>query len=62
MDTVLNEGPGLADVRREWMTRCPTGRMGTPEELAGVAVMLCSAAGRFITGVDIAVDGGSSVF
>jgi NAD(P)-dependent dehydrogenase (short-subunit alcohol dehydrogenase family) len=34
------------------------GRLGIPEDMAGVAVFLCSAAGRYINGVDISVDGG----
>jgi NAD(P)-dependent dehydrogenase (short-subunit alcohol dehydrogenase family) len=34
------------------------GRAGTPEEIAGSALLLCSDAGRFITGADLQVDGG----
>ena len=62
MDTILNEGPGLEGARRAWGERCPMGRMGSPEELVGVGVMLCSAAGSYVTGAEIRVDGGSSVF
>ena len=36
----------------------PTGRMGTPEEVADVAVFLCSSRARWITGECVAVDGG----
>lgn len=33
-------------------------RMGRPDEVAAVAVFLCSAAASFITGIDVLVDGG----
>jgi len=36
----------------------PIGRMGTPEEVAALALYLCSDQASFITGVDIPLDGG----
>ncbi len=39
----------------------PLRRVGTVEEIAGVAVMLASKAGGFITGQNIVVDGGTVV-
>lgn len=36
----------------------PIGRMGTPEEIAGLVVYLCSSEASFITGSDIPIDGG----
>ncbi|KAF7551335.1 hypothetical protein G7Z17_g5109 [Cylindrodendrum hubeiense] len=35
----------------------PVGRLGEAEDIAGVAVFLCSRAGGYVNGVDIAVDG-----
>ncbi|KAF4472643.1 rhamnolipids biosynthesis 3-oxoacyl-(acyl-carrier-) reductase [Fusarium albosuccineum] len=35
----------------------PMGRLGKPEDIAGVAVFLCSRAGGYVNGVDIAIDG-----
>jgi len=39
----------------------PLRRVGTPDEIAGVAVMLASKAGGFITGQNIIVDGGTTI-
>jgi NAD(P)-dependent dehydrogenase (short-subunit alcohol dehydrogenase family) len=36
----------------------PIGRMGTPEEVAELALFLCSDAASFITGSNYAIDGG----
>lgn len=36
----------------------PIGRMGTPEEVAELALFLCSDKARFITGTDFPIDGG----
>jgi NAD(P)-dependent dehydrogenase (short-subunit alcohol dehydrogenase family) len=38
--------------------RIPLGRLGAPDDLVGAALLLCSDAGRYITGVDLFVDGG----
>ncbi|KAJ4264541.1 hypothetical protein NW762_005743 [Fusarium torreyae] len=62
MDTILNEGDGLAEHRSIWAGRTPFGRMGQPEELTGAVVLLASKAGSYITGADLLVDGGISVF
>lgn len=39
----------------------PLRRVGEPEEIAGVAVMLASRAGGFISGQNIVVDGGTTI-
>ena len=36
----------------------PVGRMGSPNEIAGLALYLCSDAASFITGTDVPIDGG----
>jgi NAD(P)-dependent dehydrogenase (short-subunit alcohol dehydrogenase family) len=37
---------------------CPLGRIGEPEDMAGVAIYLASRAGAYVTGAVIPVDGG----
>ncbi len=37
---------------------CPRGRIGEPEDMAGVAIYLASRAGAYVTGAVIPVDGG----
>ena len=38
----------------------PRGRIGTPEDMAGVSLFLASRAGAYITGVILPVDGGAA--
>jgi NAD(P)-dependent dehydrogenase (short-subunit alcohol dehydrogenase family) len=48
---MATEGEALA-------ARIPAGRLGTPDDLVGAAMLLCSDAGRYINGVNLFVDGG----
>lgn len=71
--TVNNLAPGviltgrneeaLADeaYREVVRSRIPAGFFGEPHDCAGLAVLLCSDAGRYISGQDIFVDGGMSL-
>ena len=45
-------------VHERALARTPAGRMGTPEDFAGIAAFLASPASDFITGAAIPVDGG----
>lgn len=38
--------------------KCPMGRTGRPEEIAGAVVYLCSGAASYVTGTQLVVDGG----
>lgn len=49
------------DFMQKRLSLTPLRRVGTPEEIAGVAVMLASKAGAFITGQNIVVDGGTVI-
>ena len=46
------------DFLKDAATRIPLGRIGAAEEVAGAALFLASADASFITGSEIAVDGG----
>ncbi len=49
------------DIAKAVMRRAPLGRFGKPVEIAGVALMLATAAGAFITGQLIVADGGATI-
>jgi NAD(P)-dependent dehydrogenase (short-subunit alcohol dehydrogenase family) len=50
-----------AEVMKRRLALTPLRRAGEPEEIAGVAVMLASRAGAFITGQNLIVDGGTTI-
>jgi 2-deoxy-D-gluconate 3-dehydrogenase len=43
------------------LPKIPLARFGVPDDLVGVAILLASPAGRYITGAEIAIDGGYHV-
>jgi 2-dehydro-3-deoxy-D-gluconate 5-dehydrogenase len=49
------------DLEAGILSRTPQARWGRPEDLAGIAIALCSSACDFITGTAIPVDGGYSI-
>ncbi len=55
-DAFLSSAPGDA-IRR----RVPNRRFGTLDELDGALLLMCSPAGRHITGTTLAVDGGHAI-
>jgi 2-keto-3-deoxy-L-fuconate dehydrogenase len=47
--------------RAAFIARQPMGRLGSPEEIAAVAVLLASGEASFMTGANIIIDGGMSL-
>ncbi|MBR3942873.1 MAG: SDR family oxidoreductase [Clostridia bacterium] len=68
--TVNNIAPGVfatprnddaladAEYAKKVLAGIPVGYAGKTEDISGAAVLLCSEAGRYITGIDLVVDGG----
>jgi NAD(P)-dependent dehydrogenase (short-subunit alcohol dehydrogenase family) len=48
----------LENYQKQIEADCPLGRIGSPPDMAGVAIYLASRAGAYVTGVTIPVDGG----
>ena len=63
IDTALTQGArrDVEGLHERILARTPAGRWGEPDDLAGIAVFLCSAASDFVTGTAIPVDGGYSI-
>jgi 2-deoxy-D-gluconate 3-dehydrogenase len=51
----------VAGLNERILARTPAARWGVPEDLAGAAIFLASAASDFVTGAAIPVDGGYSI-
>ena len=63
IDTALTQRARkeIGGLNERVVARTPAGRWGTPADMGGIAVFLCSAASDFVTGTAIPVDGGYSV-
>ena len=61
LDKVLAQVPNPDEVYAGWVSTHPIGRIGTPEEIAAVAVYLGSDESGFTTGAEFRIDGGASV-
>ena len=62
--TILTEGlEGYGpEAVAEWTRSVPLGRLGRPEEVAGVIAFLASDGGAYVTGTTIVVDGGADAW
>lgn len=61
LDKVLAQVPNPDEVYAGWVAVHPIGRIGTPEEIAAIAVYLASDESGFTTGAEFRIDGGSSI-
>jgi len=51
----------LKNFEKEIVAGVPLGRIGSPEDVAGACLFLSSRAGQWVTGANIALDGGSMI-
>ncbi|TGV74290.1 SDR family oxidoreductase, partial [Mesorhizobium sp. M2D.F.Ca.ET.145.01.1.1] len=52
---------GTDEQARHVGSHVPIGRIGTPDDIAGATLYLCSRAGSYVTGAILTIDGGQSV-
>lgn len=50
------------EIRNQIIAQVPQGRLGTPEEIAGAVAYLASDDARYITGANIAINGGLHMY
>lgn len=61
--TLLTNPDGSYTARgQKVIAQTPYGRFGRPDELIGTLIWLCSDASAFVTGINVPVDGGFSVY
>ncbi len=63
IETEMNEPARqmIPEFNRRVLDSIPLGRWGTPEDVAGAALFMCSPAASFITGSVLVVDGGQTL-
>lgn len=58
---ILQQGGDIEAARKAFISRQPIGRLGTPEEIASLAVYLASDESAFTTGTTQIIDGGWTI-
>ena len=63
IETAMSHGALEADPQRQdrVLRRTPMGRLGEPDDIGWAVVYLCSPQAKFVTGQQLAVDGGVSI-
>ena len=59
-ERIKSQGGNPEEVRAAFIARQPIGRIGTPEEIAAIALHLASDESAYTTGVAFSIDGGMS--
>ncbi|KAL2018256.1 hypothetical protein VTK56DRAFT_1010 [Thermocarpiscus australiensis] len=62
MDTALNKVPALDAQKKIWKSLTPQGRLGAVDDLNGLCVFLASDASGFMTGANVIIDGGYTLY
>ena len=63
IDTAMSQQALDTDAQRKdrILARTPMGRLGEPDDVGWAVVYLCSPQAKFVTGQELAVDGGISI-
>lgn len=61
-ETAMTQRPEQRDAMAGYATDTPMGRNAKPEEMVGPAVFMLSEASSFVTGTDLLVDGGWTIW
>jgi NAD(P)-dependent dehydrogenase (short-subunit alcohol dehydrogenase family) len=59
---LVNEDNSLTPRGEKMIAHTPAGRFGSPDDLIGAVIWLCSPAARFVNGTILMVDGGVNAF
>jgi 2-keto-3-deoxy-L-fuconate dehydrogenase len=62
VNRLLDQADDPAAARRNLVARQPIGRLGRPDEIAEAIAYLASPAAGYVTGTNLAIDGGTSGF
>jgi NAD(P)-dependent dehydrogenase (short-subunit alcohol dehydrogenase family) len=62
MDTALNKVPALDAQKKIWKSLTPQNRLGAVDDLNGLCVFLASDASGFMTGSNVLIDGGYTLY
>lgn len=62
MDTALNKVPALDAQKKIWRSLTPQDRLGAVDDLNGLCVFLASDASSFMTGSNVLIDGGYTLY
>jgi len=57
----VQAAPNPEQAKKDFIARQPMGRLGTPKEIAALAIYLASDESEFVTGIAHAIDGGMSI-
>lgn len=62
MDTALNKVPALDAQKKIWKSLTPQNRLGAVDDLNGLCVFLASDSSSFMTGSNVIIDGGYTLY